>query len=284
MTSDLLKLASERASAYLEDLDQRPVAPGQAALDGLRKLEEALPEAPGDAESVLRLLDEVGSPATVASAGRRYFGFVIGGSLPVTVAANWLAGAWDQNVALRVMSPVGAKLEALAERWLVDALHLPAGTGVGFVTGATMANFSGLAAARHALLAKASWDVEAWGLFDAPEITVIVGEEVHTSALKALRLLGLGSQRVTRVAVDEQGRMMADALPPISGPTIVCLQAGNVNTGAFDQAAEIIPRAHEAGAWVHVDGAFGLWAAAAPTRAHLMAGYAEADFLGDGWA
>jgi glutamate/tyrosine decarboxylase-like PLP-dependent enzyme len=176
-----------------------------------------------------------------------------------------------------VCSPTAAKLETVVLGWLLDALHLPATAGGGFVTGATMANFSGLAAARHALLQQTGWDVEAQGLFGAPSISVIVGDEVHVSLLKALSLLGFGRDRVVRVPVDNQGRMRAEALPEIAGPTIVCLQAGNVNTGAFDPADAIIPLAHDAGAWVHVDGAFGLWAAAAPKRAHLMQGFDQAD-------
>ena len=226
---------------------------------------------------MIELLDRIGSPATIASAGGRYFGFVTGGSLPATVAANWLAAAWDQNTTLAVMSPIGAKLETVASRWIVDLLGFPSTCGVGFVTSATMANLCGLAAARHALLARQGWDVEARGLFDAPPITVVVGDEVHVSLLKALSLLGFGRARVIRVPVDDQGRMRADGLPALDDRTIVCLQAGNVNTGAFDPADAIVPLARAAGAWVHVDGAFGLWAAVAPARAHLMRGYADAD-------
>jgi glutamate/tyrosine decarboxylase-like PLP-dependent enzyme len=226
---------------------------------------------------VVALLDEIGSPATMAMAGRRFFGFVIGGVLPATLAANWLAGAWDQNTGLAAVTPGTAMLERVALRWLLDVLGLPPTCGGAFVTGATMANFTGLAAARRAVLTRAGWDVEAQGLFGAPPVTVVVGAEVHPSLLKALGLLGLGRDRVVRVPVDGQGRMRADALPPLSGPTIVCIQAGNVNTGAFDPAPEICRRAHAAGAWVHVDGAFGLWAAAAPVRAPLVAGVAEAD-------
>jgi glutamate/tyrosine decarboxylase-like PLP-dependent enzyme len=275
--SHVLKTAAERAGRYLDGLHERGVFPSEDAVARLAQFDEPLPDVPTDPETVLHLLDEIGSPATVASAGGRYFGFVTGGSLPAALGANWLAGAWDQNSGLQVMSPTVAKLEAVALGWLVDLLGLPAGTGGGFVTGATMANLTGLAAARHAMLQQAGWDVEAQGLFGAPPITVIVGDEVHVSLLKALSLLGLGRDRVIRVPVDNQGRMRADALPAISGPTIVCIQAGNVNTGAFDPAAEICAAAHESGAWVHVDGAFGLWAAAAPGRAHLMAGVSHAD-------
>ena len=273
----LLKSTAERAIRYQRERNERGVAPTAEAVAGLSRFDEALPEAPSDAESVVALLDEVGSPATVVSTGGRYFGFVIGGALPATVAAGWLATAWDQNAAMVIMSPLAAKLEAVAMRWLLDVLGLPPECGAGFVSCATQANFSGLAAARHALLARQGWDVEARGLFGAPEIRVVVGEEVHVSILKALTMLGLGRERVIRVPVDGQGRMRADALPPLDEQTIVCLQAGNVNTGGFDPADAIIPLARAAGAWVHVDGAFGIWAAAAPERAHLMAGYNEAD-------
>lgn len=269
--------AARRAVSYLDGLEDRPVFPGPEALAGLASFEEPLPTNPQEALQTLMLLDTSGSPATVASAAGRYFGFVIGGSLPVTVAANIMAAAWDQNAGMVTSSPVAAKLEEVALRWLVDVLGLPQGSGGSFVTGATMANFSGLAAARHALLMDQGWNVEAQGLFGAPPITVIVGDEVHVSLLKALSLLGFGRERVIRVPVDGQGRLKAQSLPKISGPTVVCIQAGNVNTGAFDPAAEICRVAHDAGAWVHVDGAFGLWASAAPTRAHLAAGVSEAD-------
>ncbi|MEN9934985.1 MAG: hypothetical protein RLZZ387_1564 [Chloroflexota bacterium] len=274
---DLLRDAAGRAIHYLRTLDDRAVAPAQAAVAHLEKLGGALPEAPSDPADVLALLDGVGSPATVASAGRRYFGFVTGGSLPAALAASWLAAAWDQNTAVRVMSPAGAALEGIAGGWIVDLLGLPSGSATSFVTGATMANLAGLAAARHAVLAAAGWDAEAQGLFGAPPITVIVGDEVHVSLLKALTLLGLGRERVVRVPVDGQGRMRADALPPLSGPTIICAQAGNVNTGAIDPLDSICATAREAGAWVHVDGAFGLWAAAAPGRAQLARGVEQAD-------
>lgn len=269
--------AATRAIRYLESLPTRAVAPSQAAIAGLCGFDEPLPEGPGDARETLRLLDEVGSPATMAMAGSRFFGFVIGGSLPVALGANWIAGAWDQNSALYRATPGTAHVEAVALRWLVDLLGLPAGSGAAFVTGATVANFCALAAARHAVLKRVGWNVEADGLFGAPPITVIVGAEAHPSVTKSLGLLGLGRTRVVKVPVDEQGRLRADCLPAIAGPTIVCVQAGNVNTGAFDPTGEICRRVQAAGAWVHVDGAFGLWAAAAPSRAHLAAGIADAD-------
>jgi glutamate/tyrosine decarboxylase-like PLP-dependent enzyme len=273
----LLNDAAARAIRYLEGLDARSVAPTPEAIADLKELDGPLPQEPTDPAAVLALLDDFGSPATVATAGPRFFGFVIGGSLPVTLAANWLAGAWDQPAFAYAASPIAATLEEIALRWVLDVLGLPEASGGAFVTGTAIANFCGLAAARHSVLQNAGWNVEADGLFGAPPVTVIVGEEAHPTLFKALGLLGLGRQRAVTVPVDSQGRMRSDAFPAISGPTIVCLQAGNVNTGAFDPAHEIIPPAHEAGAWVHVDGAFGLWAAAAPARAHLMAGYADAD-------
>ncbi|SEH79146.1 Glutamate or tyrosine decarboxylase [Mycolicibacterium rutilum] len=274
---ELLSDACARAARYTDALATRPVAPAPADIAALARFDEPLPEHPEDPAAVLHMLDEIGSPATVATTGGRYFGFVTGGTLPAALAANLLAAVWDQNGAYRVMSPVAAKLEEVSAAWLRDLLGLPGQAGAGFTTGATMANLTALAAARHALLRTAGWDVEQDGLFGAPPIRVVVGDEVHASVLKALSLLGLGRARVERVPTDDQGRMRADALPALSPSTIVCLQAGNVNTGAFDPAAEICAAAHDAGAWVHVDGAFGLWAAANPRLAHLAAGAADAD-------
>jgi glutamate/tyrosine decarboxylase-like PLP-dependent enzyme len=274
---DVLLDAADRALRYLESLDERPVAPDSAAVAALSELEVPLPEVPSDPAATIAELDRHSS-AVMAMSGPRFFGFVIGGTLPAALAANWLASAWDQNSAYFRSSPLTEKVEDVALGWLVDVLGLPAGTGAGFVTGATVANFTCLAAARHAVLREAGWDVEADGLFGAPPVSVIIGDEVHPSLVKALGLLGFGRNRVVRVPVDDQGRMRADAFPlDITTPAIVCLQAGNVNTGAFDSAEAIIPRAKAAGAWVHVDAAFGLWAAASPRYAHLMAGYAAAD-------
>jgi glutamate/tyrosine decarboxylase-like PLP-dependent enzyme len=273
----LLTDASERAIRYLESLDTRPVAPKASAVEGLKAFDGRLPEGPSDPAETIRLLDEVGSPATTAMAGPRFFGFVIGGSLPVALGANWLAGAWDQNAVLYRPTPGVSFLEQIALRWLLELLHLPSDCTGAFVTGATVANLCALSAARHVVLRKAGWDVEALGLFGAPSITVIVGDEVHPSVTKSLGILGLGRNRVVRVPVDGQGCMRVDGLPPISGPTIVCVQAGNVNTGAFDPIQAIAQKVRSAGAWLHVDGAFGLWAAAAPSRRKLTAGIAEAD-------
>jgi glutamate/tyrosine decarboxylase-like PLP-dependent enzyme len=278
--SAILDDAARRARAYLASLRERPVAPGAGAVAALRRLDEPLPEASSDPLQTLALLDEVVTPATTAMAGPRFFGFVIGGALPASLAANWLAGAWDQNAGLYNVAPGVARLESVALRWLVELFDLPAETTAGFVTGATVANFTALAAARHAVLARAGWNVEADGLFGAPAVTVITGEEAHPTLLKSLGMLGLGRSRIARVAVDGQGRVRPDALPEIEGPTILCLQAGNVNTGSFDPFVPLIERAHAEGAWVHVDGAFGLWAKAAPALRHLVEGVE----LADSWA
>jgi glutamate/tyrosine decarboxylase-like PLP-dependent enzyme len=273
----LLENTAQRALSYLDGLGDRSVAPLPEAVAKLATLDEPLPEEPTAPEQVINLLDEVCSPATMAMAGPRFFGFVIGGSLPVALAANWLAGAWDQNTGLFTPTPATSQLEQVALNWLLDLFALPPDCGGAFVTGATMANFSALAAARHSLLQREGWNVEADGLFGAPPITVIVGAEAHPTLFKSLGLLGLGRNRVFRVPADAQGRMRAGSIPPLTGPTILCVQAGNVNTGAFDPFPEICARAHEAGAWVHVDGAFGLWATTAPTTAPLATGLADAD-------
>lgn len=278
--NELLNEAAVRAARYLENLGERKVGPTPQAISGLDRFSEPLPFLPSDPQEVLALLDDFGSPASMGVAGPRFYGFVIGGSLPAALAANWLAGAWDQNVGLTLASPVGSRLEEVALGWLVELLGLPPETAAGFVTGATVANFTALAAARHAVLKKAGWDVEADGLFGAPPITVIVGDDAHTTLFKSLGMLGLGRNRVVKVPVDDQGRMRAVKLPPISGPTIICAQAGNVNTGAFDPLREICEKGHAAGAWVHVDGAFGLWAAVAPERKYLIDGLE----LADSWA
>lgn len=276
-TRGLLADAARRAADYLNGLDRRTVGPMPGSIDRLTNaIDGPLPETPAGASDILALLDEVGSPATVASAGGRYFGFVTGGALPATLAAQVLAAAWDQNSFSHVSSPATARIETVALRWVKEALGLPASSEGALVTGATMANFTCLAAARNHVLAKSGWDVDRDGLFGAPQPTVIVGEEAHATLYKVLSMLGMGRGRVHRVPVDDQGRMLALRMPKIEGPTIVCLQAGNVNSGAFDPT-EIVAQAHAAGAWVHIDGAFGLWGLASPTLAPLAAGYAEAD-------
>jgi glutamate/tyrosine decarboxylase-like PLP-dependent enzyme len=276
----LLAATSERAISYLEQLENRAVAPSEAAVQRLAEFDIPFPEHPVSPELTLRQLDEAGSPATMAMAGPRFFGFVIGGTLPAALAASWLATAWDQNSALYNVTPATAVIEQVALRWLLDVLRLPADSGGAFVTGTTVAHFSALSAARHALLAKEGWNVEADGLFGAPPLQVIVSEEAHPTLLKALAMLGLGRNRVVKIPVDGNGAMRLDRLPPLTSRSIVCVQAGNVNTGAFDPAGAVCERARDAEAWVHVDGAFGLWASAAPSLAQLARGIE----LADSWA
>lgn len=273
----ILEAAAQRAITYLEQLDDRKVAPLPDAVAKLSALDYPLPDRPASPESVLQMLDDICSDATIAISGRRFFGFVIGGSLPAAVAANWLATAWDQNSALYNVTPATAYLEQIALRWLLELFQLPPECGGGFVTGATVANFCALAAARHSVLERAGWNVEADGLIGAPPITMVVGAEAHPTLTKSLGLLGLGRNRVIKIPVDPQGCLRADVLPPLSGPTIVCTQAGNVNTGAFDPIAKICEIAHESGAWVHVDGAFGLWAMTVPSMTQVTRGIPRAD-------
>jgi glutamate/tyrosine decarboxylase-like PLP-dependent enzyme len=279
---DLLRRAADLAADFLESLPERPVGipvpveEMRAALGGELRAEGE------PAERVLERLVASADPGIVATAGPRYFGFVVGGALPAAVAADWMTSAWDQNAGLYVLSPANSVAEETAGRWLAELFGLPAGVSFGFVTGCQAANFSGLAAARHALLERAGWDVERRGLFGAPEIEVVLGEEAHVTVHTALQMLGLGSERVHRVASDEQGRMvpaaLARALAPLAGsPTLVCAQVGNVNSGACDPLREIAPLARAHGAWLHVDAAFGLWAAASPKYRALVEGVGEAD-------
>ena len=268
---------ARRSINYRQELENRQVPPTPEALESLKRFEEDLPDNPCEALETLRLLDEIGSPASMASAGGRFFGFVIGSSLPVTVAANWLAAAWDQESGQSITAPTCAKLESISAAWLLDLLGLPPECGTGFVTGATMGNFCALAAARHVLLEKEGWNVEEQGLFGAPPINLICGDEVHASVLKALGLLGFGRKRIIRVPVDAQGRMRPELIPTPEGASIICAQVGHVATGACDPLSEICARARKMKAWVHVDGAFGLWARAVPEYAYLLEGLEEAD-------
>jgi glutamate/tyrosine decarboxylase-like PLP-dependent enzyme len=274
---DLFDLASARAYDYLQGVPDQRVVPGAQALADLDGFDGPLPEDPCDPAELVRTLDRLGSPATTASAGGRYFGFVTGGALPPVVAARWLADAWDQNAALHVLSPVASKLEAVSEGWLLDLLGLPAGTVSGLVGGTSTATAVGIAAARQELLRRQGWDVNAQGLFGAPPLRVVLGAEAHGTVFKALALLGLGRERVELVPVDGQGRMVPEALPDLDDRTLVLTQAGNVNTGAFDPFVPLCEKAAKAGAWVHVDGAFGLWAAASPRLRGLTEGAQRAD-------
>jgi glutamate/tyrosine decarboxylase-like PLP-dependent enzyme len=278
---ELLSRTAELAEDWLEGLPDRRVAP-LAPTETLRAAFELdLPEHGEAPLEVIETLARAAGPGLVAQPGPRYFGFVIGGSLPAALAADWLTSAWDQNAGLFVMSPAAAIIEATAARWVLDLAGLPGGAGVGFATGATMATFTCLAAARSAVLDRVGWDVEARGLIGAPNVRIIVGDEIHVTATYALRLLGFGSATLISVPVDDQGRMRADALAEALAasdePTIVCAQAGNVNSGAFDPMDEIADLTREANAWLHIDGAFGFWAAASPTLRHLARGMEKAD-------
>jgi glutamate/tyrosine decarboxylase-like PLP-dependent enzyme len=276
--------AFDQALAYLDGLPERPVG-SRASLQELRAaLGGPLPEGPADARQVVAALAAAAEPGLVASTSGRFFGFVIGGATPAALAADWLTGAWDQNAGLHAAGPAAGVVEEVAGRWLAELLALPGEVSVGFVTGGQMANFTGLAAARHEVLRRAGWDVERAGLASAPPLRVLAGEGRHDTVDRALRFLGLGSGAIVPVATDEQGRMLAPALRRAlaggRGAAIVCAQAGNVNSGAFDPLADVCEAAHQVGAWVHVDGAFGLWAAASPRLRPLLDGVE----LADSWA
>jgi glutamate/tyrosine decarboxylase-like PLP-dependent enzyme len=278
----LLGRTARLAAEYLESLPERPVGPPVPVEDLRAAFGGSLPEKGSDPEAVIERLAAIADRGIMASSGPRFFGFVVGGTLPAALAADWLTSAWDQNAGLYVLAPSAAVAEEVAGGWLRELLGLPAAASVGFVTGCQQANFSGLAAARHALLERAGWDVENRGLYGAPEIEVVVGEEAHVTIHTALQTLGFGRARVRRVAVDAQGRMrpqsLAEVLEPLSGrPTLVCAQAGNVNTGAFDPLDAIAELCRARGAWLHVDGAFGLWAGASPRLRALVAGVEKAD-------
>ena len=280
-TDAALARAAALARDWAAGLEERRVGP-TATVEELRaRLGGPLPEHGEDPVATVEALAAGAEGGLVASAGPRFFGFVIGGGLPAAVGADWLASVWDQNAALSAAGPAAAVAEEVAGRWAAELFGLPEGVSVGFTTGATMASFTALAAGRHALLEAAGWDVERLGLFGAPEVPVLVGEEAHVTIHAALQMLGMGRDRVTRVAVDGQGRMRADALAEalarLERPALVCAQAGNVNTGAFDPLPEITDLVRANAGWLHVDGAFGLWAAADPARRHLVAGVERAD-------
>lgn len=273
----LLAEADRRASAYLSSVETRRVYPTPEAIAALSAFDESLQDAGLAAADTLTLLDEVGSAATVTSNGPRYFGFVVGASLPVAAAAERLMLAWDQGAPLFMTSPVSAKLEETAGRWLLDILDLPRESAVGFGTSATACGLSCLAAARRVLLRRVGWDLDVLGMNGAPEIKVVVSEKIHVVVLKALRVLGFGTAQIIAAPTDADARIDPDRLPALDDHTILCLQAGEVNTGEFDPFAELIPRARKAGAWVHVDGAFGLWARASPRLRHWTEGVEDAD-------
>src|SRR5829696_8389644 len=277
----LLDSTATYAAEFLERLPERRVAPTATAEELRIELGRPLPNGPRQPQLVIAELAKAAEPGTMATPGGRFFGFVIGGSLPAALAADWLSSAWDQNAGLYVAAPAASVVEEVCGAWLIELFGLPKQVSYGFVTGCQMANFTALAAARHSVLEAADWDVEADGLVGAPPIRIIVGEERHVTIDRALRFLGLGTANLRTVPADGQGRMQADALSAAlaesSGPTIVCAQVGNVNTGAVDPLHAICVAAREADAWVHVDGAFGMWATASPILRHLVEGIEQAD-------
>jgi glutamate/tyrosine decarboxylase-like PLP-dependent enzyme len=275
----LLRLAADRAMRYVADLPDRGVSPEASAVENLKAFDEPTPKTGAAPAQVIDQLDRFGSPATVASAGPRYLGFVIGGTYPVSVASNWIATAWDQNAGLAAMSPVAAKLEEVAARWLIEMLRLPQETGVGFVTGSTTAHMTALLAARRAILAKQGWDAEQKGLIGAPGIRVVATADVHSSVLKALGMIGLGREAVVPAAVDDQGRIVVSRLPGVDAATIFIAQAANVNSGSFDDISALADIAERHNAWLHVDAAFGAWARVSPKFAPYVEGMERADSM-----
>lgn len=274
---DIFEQAKSYAYRYLTGVRDRNVYPTGEALANLCIFEENLPDSGTGAGHVIDLLDRHGSPATTAQTGGRYFGFVMGGVLPVSLAARWLADVWDQNTALQVMSPVASKLEAVVEKWMQQLFGLPERTAAGFVSGSFSATFCGLAAARFRILERQGWDVNEKGLSGAPVVRIVAGDETHSAVLKAIGLLGLGRNAIEWVKTDGQGRIIPEKIPPLDNRTIVVLQAGDVNSGCYDDFETLCAKANEAGAWVHVDGAFGLWAAASGALKYLTRGIEKAN-------
>lgn len=271
--------AQAHGLAYLDAVFDRNVFPSEAALPDLRHFEEPLPAGSCSAEEVIELLDRYGSPATVAQAGGRYFGFVNGSAVPAGLAARQLAGFWDQNAAMHIMSPIAAHLEKVVEGWLRTLFGLPSSTVASYVSGTSMANFCGLAAARYRLLQRQGWDINDKGMALAPRLRIVAGAQAHTAVTRAAALLGFGKTNIEWVEADAQGRMIASRLPPLDDRTILILQAGNVNSGAFDPVEELCEKGRRSGAWVHIDGAFGLWAAASEKFRPLINGIEKATSL-----
>ena len=269
--------ASECAFAYADQALERNVYPHPDAIADLAQFDQDLPDDPGDALAILRQLDRFGSPATVSQIGGRYYGLVNGGAIPAALAVRWLTDFWDQNTPLYLTSPIASKLEEVTEIWLRELFNLPESTVAGYVSGSSMSIFCGIAAARYRLFERRGWDVNRLGFFGAPPLRVVASEQAHGTVSKAIALLGFGTDRVERVAADDQGRIDPDRVPELDDSTILLLQAGNVNSGAFDDFQAICNRARAANAWVHVDGAFGLWAAGARRLRHLTAGIELAD-------
>jgi len=270
-------LSEKYAHDYLDKVSGRKVYPEESAIENLSVFDEDLPERSSNTEEIIEMLHQYGSPATVAQVGGRYFGFVNGGIVPSGLAAKILSDFWDQNTALQVMSPIASRLETVVEKWLRLLFDLPDDTVAGFVSGTSTAIFCGLAAARYRILKNADWDVNQKGLFGAPGVRIVAGREAHSTVIKAIGLLGLGQDNIEWVKSDEQGRIIPGLIPELDSGTILILQAGNVNSGSFDPLEEIIGKANRTGAWVHIDGAFGLWAGAAEKLKYLTTGIGKAD-------
>jgi len=268
----IFEKAKTYAYTYSDGIPKMDVYPSQENIDNLKIFEEPLNQESKDAIEVIDVLNRYGSPATTAQTGGRYFGFVDGGALPVSIAIKWLTDFWDQCGGLYLTSPINSKLESVCEGWLKDIFDLPAQTVAGFVSGTSMANLSALCAARYRLLKNQGWDINKQGLNGAPPIRIIAHRQVHSSVKKTLVMLGFGSDNIEWLDADDQGRAVANSIPALDNTCLLLLQAGNVNTGAYDPFAEICPRANEAGAWVHIDGAFGLWAGACVSLEHLTKG------------
>jgi len=275
-----LDLSRDLSFKYLENINSRAVYPSEDAIRNLSNFNEPLGVNPESTEKILGMLDKYGSPATVAQTGGRYFGFVNGGIIPVALSAKWLIDCWDQNAALYVMSPVTSKIEEVCESWIKGLLKLPEDTVAGFVGGSSAATLCGLTAGRNYILNNLGYDVAKKGIFGAPEIKVVVGEQAHSTIYKALSIIGLGAERIIKIPSDSQGRMRIDKLPKLDNRTLLILQAGNVNSGAFDDFENICPIANKANAWVHVDGAFGLWALASDNMKYLT----KSLDLADSWS
>ena len=273
----LFDRARQYAFQYLEELDRQPVYPGEDAIAALKAFEEPFPTKPQAPEEILEMLHTHGSPATVAQTGGRYFGFVCGSAIPVAAASKWIGDVWDQNPAMFVLSPVVAKLEAVCQKWLLELFGLPGETVMGLVPGTSTATLCGLAAGREALLKTKGWDVNLRGMYGAPRLRVVLGEQAHGTVYKALALLGFGMESLEKVPVDANGNMDPARMPKLDGDCLVILQAGNVNSGGFDPLDELCGRSKQAGAWVHIDGAFGLWAAGSRNTRHLVKGMEKAD-------
>lgn len=273
----IFSLAKDYAFEYADTSSERSVFPTAGAIEGLKKFDEDLPLHPGNPEKILEQLHKFGSPGTVMETGGRYFGFVIGGTIPVSMAASWLSDFWDQNAGMYMTSPVVSKLETVVERWLRQLFRFPDSVVSGFVSGTTAAVFCSLAAARYRILKQQGWDVNEKGLFNAPKLRLVAGRHAHGAVLKAVSMLGLGKDNIEWVDVDSQGRIIADKIPGLDANTILILQAGNVNSGSFDPFEEIIDKAVRAKAWIHVDGAFGLWASCSGNLRHLTNGIEKAN-------